>query len=189
VAATLLLTGIGYLAGSLMFSYWLGRMRGRDIRDFGDGNPGAVNAFRAGGARIGALALLLDFLKGFAPVFIATWLLCITDWRLVPIALAPVLGHAFPVFLRGRGGKGIATTFGIWSGITYWEVPVLLGAALALAKWGLRIRRDALALMAGLGAVLGYLILRRPEPPLFLILGLNAGLLVFTHRAELRAKR
>jgi acyl-phosphate glycerol 3-phosphate acyltransferase len=186
---TLGLTAAGYLCGSLMFSYWLGRLWGRDIRESGDGNPGAVNALRAVGPVPGSLGLVLDFLKGFAPVFIATRNLQIADWRLVPIALAPLLGHAFPLFLRGRGGKGIAVTFGIWSGITYWEVPVLLGASLAVAKWLLRIRRDALVLIIGLGAIPFYLVYRRPDLPLFLILGLNAGLLVFTHWPELRRRR
>ncbi len=95
---TVLLTLICYIIGSLMFSCWLGRIKGVDIRMYGDGNPGAINAFKAGGWLIGTLGLSLDYLKGFLPVLFVTRALRINDWRLVPIAVAPVLVMPFRHF-------------------------------------------------------------------------------------------
>lgn len=143
---------VGFVAGSLMFSLWLARLSGVDLRRVGDGNPGAVNAFRAAGFLIGSLALLLDFLKGWLPAAAAYRLLGLRGWWLLPALVAPVLGHAFSPFLRLRGGKAIATTFGVWSGVTLWEVPCLLGGMLVVGKFVLRLGDDwstfvALALM------------------------------------------
>ena len=100
-------TAIGFFCGAIPFSVLLARLyAGADISRVGDGNPGAANAWRAGGWRVGALAMALDFLKGAVPVAAARFLGGARDWELVPIALAPVLGHAFSPFLSGRGGKG-----------------------------------------------------------------------------------
>jgi glycerol-3-phosphate acyltransferase PlsY len=104
--AVALWTVIGFLAGSLPFSLWIGQWSLRaDIREFGDGNPGAANAWRAGKWRVGLPALLLDFLKGAVPVGLARWQAGISGWALLPIALAPVLGHAVSQFLRFRGAR------------------------------------------------------------------------------------
>ncbi len=104
----LLWTALGFLSGSLPFSVWLGKLLTRsDIRRYGDGNPGATNAWRAGGWQIGVPALLLDFLKRALPVGLARFWAGVDGWGLIPIALAPVLGHAFSPFLRFRGGKAI----------------------------------------------------------------------------------
>ena len=65
----------GFLSGSLPFSYWLGRIAVHDdIRHYGDGNPGAINAFKAGGWKLGILAILLDYLKGAIPVGLANFI-------------------------------------------------------------------------------------------------------------------
>ena len=97
---------VSFLAGSIPFSVWLGRMFTRsDIRSVGDGNPGTTNAWKAGGWQLGMLVLLLDFLKGAIPVGIA-----VQNWGwdgavVVAVALAPILGHDFSPFLRGRGER------------------------------------------------------------------------------------
>ena len=123
----LLWTGFGFLVGAMPFSYWLGRIvLHTDIRLYGDGNPGAISAWRAGTWRIGLPAMLLDYLKGAVPVSLAHLAFGISGWSLVPIALAPVLGHAFSPFMRFRGGKAIAATFGIWTGVLLAEGPMVL---------------------------------------------------------------
>ncbi|MGB9578541.1 MAG: glycerol-3-phosphate acyltransferase, partial [Halothiobacillaceae bacterium] len=134
----------GFLSGSLMFSYWLGRLVGKDVRKVGDGNPGAANAIKAAGLTIGLAGGLLDFLKGALPVAFAAGPLstpetCRWGWLLPVIAMAPVLGHIFSPWLAGRGGKGIAATFGVWAGLTAWQVPCVLGGACAAAKFILRL--------------------------------------------------
>lgn len=124
---------IGYLSGSLMFSAWLVKLfKSKNISQVDDGNPGASNAFRAGGAWIGIPAMFLDFIKGAVPVGLAYWLFGVSGWWLVPVTLAPVLGHAFSIFLRFTGGKAAATTFGVWTGLTLWEGPTSFGLSVLL---------------------------------------------------------
>ena len=124
---------IGFTAGSIPFSILVGRFaRKSDIRLFGDHNPGAANVFRAAGWAWALLALLLDGLKGAIPVGIAWFFLKLSGWEIVPVALAPVAGHAFSPFLRFHGGKAVAVTFGIWAGLTIGSGPTILGLLVAV---------------------------------------------------------
>lgn len=119
---------IAFLCGSLPLSVWLGRLvLGEDITEFGDSNPGASNVWRAGGARWGLLAVLLDAVKGAIPVGLANFVFDVEGVTLVAVAIAPIAGHAFSPFLGFRGGKALAVTFGIWTGLTLWIVPTILG--------------------------------------------------------------
>ena len=183
---TVSLTIINYLLGALMFSFWLGKLKRLDIRNYGDGNPGAINAFKAAGWRIGVVALLLDYLKGFLPVLFFFKTIGITDIRLIPIAIAPVLGHAFSPFLGFLGGKAIAVTFGIWSGLTLWEGPTLLGAIFILLKFIVKIKNEAWGVLIGMAGLLIYIILRHPTFELISIFILNFLILVIKHWHELR---
>lgn len=122
--------GIGYLSGALPWSVWLGRwFYSVDPRHEGDGNPGALNAFRAGGRRLGIATLVLDFLKAFIPVAVARWVVGFPVDQLFWIALMPSLGHAFSVFLGLRGGRALVTWFGVWAALTLYEIPLVMGAA------------------------------------------------------------
>ena len=97
-------SALGYALGAMPFSLWLARLTTRtDIRRIGDGNTGAANAWKVGGCRTGVPAMLLDFFKGAIPVGLAQFGFGITGSALIPIALAPVIGHAFSIFLGGRG--------------------------------------------------------------------------------------
>jgi glycerol-3-phosphate acyltransferase PlsY len=151
-----------YLMGALPWSVWLGRLvYGIDPRDYGDGNPGAANAFRAGGKRLGAAVILLDFFKAFIPVFVAKWGGLLPPEQLFWVTLAPVVGHAFSVFLRFRGGRALVALFGVWSGLTLYEVPVIMG--LVAIVFTFTIKRDAYSSLALLVGVIFYLILRGAE--------------------------
>jgi acyl phosphate:glycerol-3-phosphate acyltransferase len=101
---------IGYLLGSLPFGYWAGRLKGVDLRKVGSGNTGGTNAIRILGARWGVPVILLDIAKGVVAVLIARELAGVTAEVLA--ATAAVLGHAFPIFLRFRGGKAVAVGAG-----------------------------------------------------------------------------
>src|SRR5829696_9333963 len=177
-------TLVAFLCGSIPFSllvgFWLLEV---DIRRYGDGNPGAANVIRVGGWRVGMLATLLDSFKGAAPVGAASFLMGIQDWRIVPIAIAPVAGHAFSPWLRFRGGKAIAATFGIWTGLTLGEAPILLGMFLLLAYFTVAVDGWAVVL-AMLGLLLWLLISHHGSVFLGVWLG-NVTILFFKHRHEL----
>jgi len=112
VDAAVLLVGVGYLAGSIPFGVLVTRwLTGLDVRAAGSGNIGATNVARVAGKKLGVLVLALDAAKGALPVLLSIHL---TDLRWVHAAtgLAAFLGHVFPVWLRFRGGKGVATALG-----------------------------------------------------------------------------
>ena len=175
---------VGVLSGSLPFSVWLVRwIAHADVRKFGDGNPGAINAWRAGGWRTGVPVLVLDVAKGGLPVALARFVFGLGSWPLVAVALSPVLGHVLSPWLRFRGGKGIAATFGVWAALTFWIVPTTLGLLMA-AIMAFQTVSAWTAMMAAL-ATLIVLVLLRLEAFLVVAFVLNLALLVWTHRKEL----
>lgn len=186
IVTVLLWCILGFLSGSLMFSLWLGRLAlHRDIRQVGDGNPGTTNVFRAGGRRLGVLAFALDVLKGALPVALAKFALGIDGAGLAAVAIAPVLGHAFSPWVGFRGGKAVAVSFGMWIGLTLWEVPMLGGIGLGVSY--LFIRNSGWALMADMLALGVYLAFIRPAEPVVLIVwAANIALFAFRYRADLR---
>jgi len=128
--------------------------------------------------------VLLDYLKGALPVGLACYRFGIVGWALIPVALAPVAGHAFSPFLRLRGGKAVATTFGIWTGLTLWEGPTVLGLAVGLIQ---RLQTvDGWTVMLGMVAWLGCLLLRGAAPPLLAVWCGNIAILAWKHREDLR---
>jgi glycerol-3-phosphate acyltransferase PlsY len=184
---TLLWTAIGFLSGSIPFSLLVGRWFARaDVRRYGDGNPGATNAWRVGGWRVGVVALLLDCLKGFIPVGLAHFRCGVSGWPLVPVTLAPVLGHAFSPFLRFRGGKAVAATFGIWTGLTLGEAPIVMGASMALFYWVQSA--DAWAVILTMSVLLAHILLRRTDGVTLAVWVGNVALLLWKHRHGLRER-
>jgi glycerol-3-phosphate acyltransferase PlsY len=118
---------LGYLLGSIPFGLLLTRAAGLgDIRKVGSGNIGATNVLRTGRKGLAAATLLLDALKGAAAVLIVVH---ISQIAAVGAAAGAVLGHMFPVWLRFKGGKGVATTLGVMWGLS-WPV-----GAIACAAW------------------------------------------------------
>lgn len=121
---------VGYLAGAIPFGYLVARAHGINILKEGSGNPGATNVKRVVGKRAGNTVFLLDFLKGAAAV---GWifLLPLEGDRLVTAAVlglcAAILGHSFSIFLKGKGGKGVATTMGGLAVIMPWVVLIGIG--------------------------------------------------------------
>ncbi|MBR6737971.1 MAG: glycerol-3-phosphate acyltransferase [Clostridia bacterium] len=120
-----LLLAIGsYLMGNVNFAIIISKLKKRDIRTLGSGNPGTLNMSRNFGMGIGVLTLVLDMLKGAIPTFVgyiiykdmvfAGSTLPISEVVMVGCGFFAVLGHIFPVFMRFKGGKGIATTIGVF---------------------------------------------------------------------------
>ena len=136
-------TILGLFLGSIPFSLLVAKYAlHTDIRTMGDGNPGGFNVWLAGGRSWAVIAILLDGLKGAVPVGLAHYIYGISGWSLIPVALAPLIGHIFSPFLKFHGGKGLATTFGIWLGLTLWLGPTVFGLSLFVWKKGLQERAD-----------------------------------------------
>lgn len=171
---------LAYFLGSIPFGLLLTRMAGMgDIRKFGSGNIGATNVMRTGHKGLGLLTLLLDGGKGYAAMWCAQ--------RLHPGEMADmaglmvVLGHVFPVWLRFKGGKGVATAIGVFFGLNWmlgFTVCVIWLLAFAL------MRIASLASMLGLGysPIAAYVLDNDAVTLLSLIL---AMLVVFTHRGNI----
>ncbi len=115
-AINVLLIVLAYLIGSIPVGVILGKMKGIDPRKTGSGNIGATNVMRAGGKALGIITLLGDAAKGFIPVILAR-VLGFDVLIIAIVGLAAFLGHIFPVFLRFKGGKGVATALGVYIAI------------------------------------------------------------------------
>ncbi len=170
----------GYLLGSIPFGLLLTRLGGYgDVRDIGSGNIGATNVLRTGSKALAAATLLLDALKGTAAVLLAAWF----AGRNAALAagLGAFLGHAFPVWLRFKGGKGVATYIGVLLGIAWPVALAFIGIWVAMAAI---FRISSLsALAASLATPLILLAMSMQlEAGLFAILSL---LLWFTHRTNI----
>jgi glycerol-3-phosphate acyltransferase PlsY len=127
---------LGYLAGSIPTGLILSKAFSQvDPRREGSRNIGATNIFRTAGKKLGALTLVGDCLKGLIPVLLALWLMKSEAWVCL-VALAAFAGHLFPVFLKFKGGKGVATALGVYLGIA--PLAVLIDAVIffgVVLKW------------------------------------------------------
>lgn len=121
---------IGYFLGSFPAGYFAGRLAGVDIRSVGSGNIGATNVLRSLGKRWGYPVFIIDALKGFASVRLAFILVKYwpaaqpyAEYIAILTAIMSVAGHMFPIWLRFKGGKGVATSAGALFGLMPWVVP------------------------------------------------------------------
>jgi glycerol-3-phosphate acyltransferase PlsY len=174
----------GYGLGSVPFGLLLTKAAGKgDIREIGSGNIGATNVLRSGSKGLAAATLLLDGAKGFLAVWLA--------WRYLPdaaplAALGAVLGHCFPVWLRFKGGKGVATTLGVCLGLA-WPIG-LAYAAVWLAMLAITRISSASGMSAAVAAPVAAAATGRAE--LVPVLAAIALIVIWLHReniARLRA--
>lgn len=100
-----------YLLGSIPFAFLIGRLKGIDIREIGSKSTTSTNVSRALGWRWGVVSAVLDVLKAIIPAFLAKIYL-INEWQIITVALLPMVGHIFPLYLNFRGGKGAACFYG-----------------------------------------------------------------------------
>ncbi|MCS1350968.1 glycerol-3-phosphate 1-O-acyltransferase PlsY [Mechercharimyces sp. CAU 1602] len=118
---------LAYTLGSISFSYWILRLvRGIDIREHGSGNAGATNTLRVGGKTLAIIVFILDVVKGMAAVWIG--ILLSDGNEIVPLlcGLFVVAGHNWPILMKFRGGKGVATTIGVIT-VLYLQAGLLAG--------------------------------------------------------------
>ena len=152
----------GYLAGSIPFGLLIGRLKGVDLRDHGSRNIGATNTGRVLGRTWGVVCLLLDVAKGAGPVVAAG---LVMGWwgrvdlgpaeaaRWLAIMVTPVVGHVFPVWLKFKGGKGVATSLGAL--VAFWPL-LTVPAAIALVAWALAL---AIGRYVGMASVVAAAVL------------------------------
>ncbi|ANN72553.1 glycerol-3-phosphate 1-O-acyltransferase PlsY [Bordetella bronchialis] len=182
---------LAYLIGSIPFAVVVTRLMGmQDPRTYGSGNPGATNVLRSGNKTAAALTLLGDAAKGWFAVWLVKQLAVPADtgWSIVALAaLAVFLGHLYPVFLKFRGGKGVATALGVLFAISPWLALATVATWLIIAVF---FRYSSLAaLVAAVFAPLYYLygsnLAWHAEPPLLAAVIAISLLLAWRHRANI----
>jgi glycerol-3-phosphate acyltransferase PlsY len=170
-----------YLLGAIPFGLVIGKLFfGVDIRERGSGNVGTTNAFRVLGKKAGIAVLACDMLKGYVPALIAS--LLFGPWATIFIASAPVAGHMYSIFLRGSGGKGIATG----SAVALALVPAIY--VIALGTWIAVLLLGRMVSLASLSAavMLAVLVLLTAQPLPYVIAALLVLVLVtIAHRGNI----
>ncbi len=182
----------GYLSGSMLYAYflpkWLCKM---DITALSrDRNPGTANAFSFAGIPIGIAVVLLELFKGFLPVFLAMRWLGDHDLLFALVMAAPAIGHAFPFWRKGGGGKAIAVSFGVMLGLWEQYRPLLLLVGFYLL-FSLVIKIDPhlhRTVVTFLCVSVGCLLVVRSIP---VVLGtaLVSGVVIFKHFAAYQGEK
>jgi len=171
---------LSYFLGSIPFGLILTRLAGLgDIRNVGSGNIGATNVMRTGRKGLGVLTLLLDGGKGTAAVLLIRY--TYSDNLALLAGFSAVIGHIFPIWLNFKGGKGVATTVGVFFGL-HWLLGLSVCVIWLLAFAFMRISSLASMLSIGYSPIAAYLISGDVVALLCLIL---AALVLFTHRRNI----
>ena len=159
---------VGYLVGSVPCSLLLARfVKGIDLRQHGSGNVGATNVARTMGWGWGSLALLLDALKGLLPVLLVPKLFVMTSGDLIPhqqvlCGLAAVIGHTCPIWLKFKGGKGVATGMGV-AAVLSWQATLIAVLVFAITFAARRIVSLG-SILAAVAFAIAVLVLSWPDP-------------------------
>lgn len=187
-----LILAIAYLIGSIPSGYLIVRAtEGGDVRETGSGGTGATNVSRSAGKGAGILTLILDVIKGVFVVFLAgvlsDGLFPFADWTIAFAGVLAILGHIFPVWLRFRGGKGVATALGVFlmlAPIVAVIALVVFAITFALTRY---VSLASLVAIASIAITILTLTLFDPfELPNAIAALLSAGLVVFAHRANIQ---
>jgi acyl phosphate:glycerol-3-phosphate acyltransferase len=185
---------VAYLLGSIPFGYIAGRFGGVDIRAAGSGNIGATNVTRVLGKSFGYPVFFLDFAKGFAAVGAGTMLararssnVAFIDLCAAIAAMFAVLGHSYPIWLRFRGGKGVATSLGALFAINW------IGALAVCVVWIIVFQSVRYVSLASLAAAIGFPVamaglffLKQLQTPVLPVFALAlAAIVIWRHRSNI----
>jgi len=179
----ILLIILGYFLGSIPWGYLFCKVKGINIRQVGSGSTGGTNVSRALGMKVGILVGLLDVVKAVIPVYLAMRFLFF-DWQIVLVALTPILGHIFPVWLNFKGGKGVASTFGVLFALLGWQAVLVLIFIQTLVLISVKMMSFSSLTMASFIPVVALFFSNSLS---FYILGLVLFVLIWwTHRENLQ---
>ncbi len=185
---TLFLLILGaYLIGAIPTGVILTRMvGGEDIRSAGSGNIGATNVYRVAGRKLGVITLVGDCLKGVFPVLVAQYGFELTENGIAVVALAAFIGHCYPVYLKFKGGKGVATALGVFLVLSPLSVLCLLAVfVLILWKW----RYISLASISAAATVPLLVFVFEGSFVLFVATLIIATIVIWKHRANIERLR
>lgn len=172
-----------YALGSIPTGYWLGLCKGVDVRQHGSGNLGATNVFRVLGAGPGLFTFSVDCLKGVIPVLVSKWLFPHDLVIAASAGVAAILGHSTSVFVRFRGGKGMATATGVFAALL--PAPALAAVAVFIAVTGITHYVSLGSLLGSLTLVAGAFLLSVPRPLAWTTV-MVAAFAFWTHRGNIQ---
>ncbi len=182
---------VSYLCGSIPFGLLFGFLAGKDVRQFGSKNIGATNVWRVCGAAYGLATFALDFLKGFIPVAVLTQYFPMTlpsPYPGIIAAVGAVVGHNFPLWLKFKGGKGVATSAGAVAGLMW--LPFVAAISVFILTVAISHYLSLGSIIASWALVAAVLLLR-PDPfgtnlPLLVLSIALAILLLVRHRPNIK---
>jgi glycerol-3-phosphate acyltransferase PlsY len=177
-----LLVVAAYLVGSIPFGFMIGKMHGIDIRKYGSSNIGTSNVARTLGKKAAIQTLLGDGLKGLLMVLLARVLLESEGW-LVAVALASIIGHNWSVYLKGKGGKGVTTTYGAYLGLAW--LPALATILTWLAITKATNKSSIAALISAVGAPI-FALLFGVSTPVLLFAMISFAMIYVRHIDNIR---
>jgi glycerol-3-phosphate acyltransferase PlsY len=184
---TLIFVVCAYLIGSVSFAVLMSKAFGlADPRSYGSGNPGATNVLRSGKKAAAALTLLGDAAKGWLAVFLAIHFAPHDEQGLILVALvalAVFIGHVFPVFLKFKGGKGVATALGVLLALNGWMGLAVFATWLMVA---VVFRYSSLAALVAAIAAPIYAMLIHLRPELVLATAVMSALLIWRHKSNIQ---
>jgi len=194
---------VAYLCGTISFALLIGKIKGVDIRTVGSGNVGASNVGRAFGRKWGFLCFLLDVAKGAVPTAIAGAMLgyisndnlpAADAWKWLAIGTAAIVGHMFPLWLRFKGGKGVATGLGVmlgifpfltWPGVAALFIWIVATVAMRYISLSSMLAACSLPIIVTLMIALGDGYTLTQAHPFLIVTGLLAALVVLKHRSNI----
>jgi glycerol-3-phosphate acyltransferase PlsY len=184
---TILLILAGYLSGSIPFSYLVARRYGVDLRQVGSGNIGGANVWRACGFRAFLIATTGDILKGLLPTLVALHSALLPPEAVILVGASTIIGHIFPLFLRFKGGKAVATSGGVLLAIA----PLLL--LIGLLAWIVAFLLTRISAVGSLSAatvvgVIGtwFFAIGQLALPYALFVWIGVTAIVYLHRANIQ---
>ena len=177
-----------YLVGSIPFGFLVGKMRGKDIRTLGSKNIGATNVYRTVGKPWGILAFACDFLKGFLPT-LAAQKFGNADWLPLMVGILTVAGHMWTCFMKFKGGKGIATGFGMLVALIPWLVLTAFGIFVVTVWISHYISLGSILAAAFLLVAVWFPILGSPgwkDLPLCILVAFVAAFAIWKHKSNIQ---